>query len=185
MLSENGGLAVTVSALWSNRLRGDVAANRPTHIISLLDPDTPAPDVATDAEIEHFVLRVKDYTARDHLYDAGTELHALNTFLDELVSDARSAAMHLLVHCHLGASRSPAVAYITLAKYFGLNQEKAAFDKLLGITNKPWPNRGLVALFDELDRRQGRLLHELDLYRDANPRRHAAYRRLNRLQGRV
>ncbi len=61
--------------------------------------------------------------------------------------------------------------------------EGAAMDELLRITNKPWPNRRLVVLADELMARRGAMVAALDHYRDAHPTRIDAYRRLNDRRG--
>ena len=56
----------------------------------------------------------------------------------------------MLVHCHMGASRSTATALIALAVLHGPGNEARAFADLLTITNKPWPNYNIVAMADDL-----------------------------------
>lgn len=96
---------------------------------------------------------------------------------------ARAATLRLLVHCHMGISRSTAVAYLALAIAGGSDSEADAFAELLRITTKPWPNRLVIALADAELGRGGALIAPLDAYRAAHPRRYRAYGRLNRQRG--
>ncbi len=174
--------AVRVSSLFAGRLARDIADFAPTDILSLIDPDLALPrrpalpssarvlqrpffdverpaDLSADADaIGDVLVFLRDWAARAH--------------------DAR-----LLVHCHMGISRSTACAYLALALAAGPGAEAAAFAELLRITVKPWPNRLVVALADAELGCKDALLAPLDAYRAANPRRYRAYGRLNRRRG--
>ena len=105
-------------------------------------------------------------------------------FIGDWVDRKRSdEAARLLVHCHAGASRSTAIAFVALAMQRDHGQEQDAFTELLRITNKPWPNINVVRFANSLLDRKGRLIAPLQAYRTAFPRRIEAYRRLNRKRG--
>lgn len=89
----------------------------------------------------------------------------------------------ILIHCHAGASRSPAMCYVLMCNIVGINKEEYAFKALLQITTKPWPNRRIVEISDSFLRRDGRMLLPLDRYRELFPHRLIAYRKLNKKRG--
>lgn len=68
----------------------------------------------------------------------------------------------IVVHCHAGVSRSPAIALAILADRHGRGQEHAAVAQLYGSTDAILPNPGIVALADKVLRRQGALVAALD-----------------------
>lgn len=172
-------MEVKVSALF--RVHEDHAAYKPTHVVSVLDPRIEARRVPTfpgtpnvlqlffydDDELELQIEPIEFY------------LRKIVAFLNGFI-EFPEKGKRLLVHCHAGASRSPAIAYILFAMELGAGRESEAFDLLLRTTNKPWPNRYLIELADGLLQRDGKLLRPLDEYRRRFPRRYAAYMRLNK-----
>ena len=89
----------------------------------------------------------------------------------------------LLSHCHMGASRSTAAAYLATALRHGPGAEPEVFNAFLSFTNKPWPNLKIVALADDILARKGALVAPLLAYREAYPNRIGAYHRLNLRRG--
>lgn len=180
MAREGGPLQIRVSALFDGRLARDLTAFAPTHVVSLLDPSLAAerrPVFAPGPQ----VFQRSFFDVEDETIDgpAHAVVRDLVVFLEAVgAPDAR-----LLSHCHMGASRSTAAAFIALNLRHGPDAEGAAMDELLRITNKPWPNRRLVVLADELMARRGAMVAALDRYRDTCPRRIDAYRRLNDRRG--
>ena len=159
----------------------DIPIFRPTHLIGILDPDTPEPDAYGHApdEREAMLLRFLD---RESVLEHGPQaphVEQIWDFIGRAYSAAQNGQVRLFVHCHAGASRSTAIAYLALLHRHGVDAAEAAFGELLQVTNKPWPNRRLVALADELLSAQGKLLQPLDVYREENPRRLQAYLRLH------
>jgi predicted protein tyrosine phosphatase len=151
----------------------------PTHVISMLDPAIDplrVPRFPSAASL----LQLFFYDDDDlHLQAAPIDpMASIIPFLDDFL--AAADPRRLLVHCHMGASRSPAVLYTLLAMRLGRDREDQAFDELLWRAPKPWPSRILVARADEALGRHGRLLAPLDRYRARWPLRYAAYQRLNR-----
>jgi predicted protein tyrosine phosphatase len=163
----------------------DVPEFRPTHMIGILDPAMPAPpahDHAAD-ERESLVLRFRDSEVGDS--DGGPDpshVESALAVIDRALVMSYRAPARLLIHCHAGASRSTATAYLTLVRQRGIGHIDEAFAELLRITNKPWPNRRIVAMADELLGVRGRMLAPLDRYRAVNPNRLEAYIRLHHIR---
>ena len=176
---------VRVSSLFAGRLSADIVGFVPTDIVSLIDPDLHdarrpvfPPGIRVLQQPFFDVERPADLAA-----DSAT-IAQVTTFLAAWTKRiAAGETTRLLVHCHMGISRSTAVAYTSLAMVAGPGHEHAAFDQLLNVTIKPWPNRLVVALADADLGRGGALLDPLDSYRAAHPRRYRAYGRLNRQRG--
>jgi len=170
------GLVLKVGGL--HTIDADIPAFRPTHLIGILDPDMPAPAAHAlhAGNGDMLVLRFRDTEAvRDRGPSSG-DVAAILQLIDRATAAAPS---RLFIHCHAGASRSTATAYLALINRHGIGRPDDAFAELLRVTNKPWPNRRIVALADELLGGGGRLLTPLDAYRAANPRRLEAYIRLH------
>ena len=64
----------------------------------------------------------------------------------------------LLIHCHAGMSRSPAIALAILADWLGEGREDEAVKDLLKIAPLCTPNRLVVEIADRMLRRSGRLV---------------------------
>jgi len=173
-----------VSALYGGRVSADLQAFRPTHVVSLLDPALDAAKIPNFGPIATMQRQFPD------LDTPGAALLSSQAFGDIVAfvsgwaaARQRGENARLLVHCHMGASRSTATALISLAILHGPGKEGRAFEDLMRITNKPWPNYNLVALADSLLERNGMLMAELMRYRDRYPRRLDAYWRLNLRRG--
>ena len=176
---------VRVTSLFAGRLARDIASFAPTDIVSLIDPDLAdhrRPVFPDGARV--FQRAFWDVDDPGHLTADRDTIGGLIAFADDWAARHRAGApARLLVHCHMGVSRSTAAAFVALAHLAGPGQEGAAFDQLLSVTNKPWPNGLIVRLADTALARDGRMVAALAAYRAANPRRLGAYRRLNRRRG--
>ena len=164
----------------------DLPAFRPTHLLGILDPAMPEPPAYARHADEHerLLLRFHDSEAG---IDNGPQAQHVETMLewiDRLLSSGSAASGRLFIHCHAGASRSTATAYLTLVRQRGVAAAEHAFAELLRLTNKPWPNRTIVQLADEALGARGRLLAPLDAYRRDHPLRLEAYIRLHHLRAR-
>jgi len=172
-------LLVRVGGL--HTIDADLPSFRPTHLIGILDPTMPEPAAyrlrppADDA----LVLRFRDTEVGVDNGPTSEHVETMLTFLDQRVFSAAAPGERLFIHCHAGASRSTATAYLALVRQHGVNEAEAAFVELLRITVKPWPNRRLVEFADTHLGARGRLLAPLDAYRAANPQRLRAYLRLH------
>ena len=177
---------VRVSALYEGRVYADFHEFRPTHIISLLDPAIERAKIPSfpDALLLQRYFNDGDKPS-EYPLTPDLMLEIVAFLRDWFTLLQRGAEPRLLVHCHMGASRSTAVALVALAIAQGEHQEAEAFADLLKITSKPWPNPNVVSLADDILQREGRLVDQLKRYRTGYPNRLAAYRRLNSRRGLV
>lgn len=172
---------VLVTSLFGGRLARDIDGFAPTHIVSLVDPDLE--DHRRPVFPAHAAVFQCNFYDHDkpgaETADAAT-MAALVAFLRDW---AATPETRLLVHCHMGVSRSTASAYTALAVVAGPGREREAFDRLLTFTSKPWPNKLVVELADVALGCNGALVAPLLDYRRANRRLIGAYARLNRRRG--
>ena len=126
-----------------------------THVLSLLDPGTPEPTA----------FSTYDPHVRATLYFDDAIEPAPGLFLPEMsdietiLAFARDAGdvRHLLIHCHLGVSRSTAAMLMILAQAFPGEPEGALVDRLMEIRPQAWPNSRMIGFADERLERNGRL----------------------------
>lgn len=161
--------AVSVAGDWSA-----------SHVVSLLDPELDDRHVPRIAGVEHYVVRLRD---QENALATGHFPETVTAFFDVVLPAIEQEQSRILVHCHAGVSRSTAFAYGILAHRFGSGREQEAFDALLSIVNKPWPNRRIIEIFDAHWQREGRLLAPLDAMRAHRPKRIDAWHRFNARRG--
>ena len=68
---------------------------------------------------------------------------------------------HLLVHCHMGVSRSTAAMMTLLAQAHPDESEERLFERLADIRPQAWPNSVMIEFADDLLSRNGRLVEAL------------------------
>ena len=120
-----------------------------THVVSILDPDYPAPDgLAKILPENRIVFRFDDAT----LPQIG-RIHPASADIEELVKWSRNLSNtevdHLLIHCHAGVSRSTAAAAIILAEK-NPGREAQIFEMIDRIRPRNWPNSMMISLADQL-----------------------------------
>ncbi len=133
-------------------------------VLSIINPDTPEPEAfrsfmghrRTTLRFHDVVLPTEGQTLCGE-----NEVGRILDFGRKLA--ARRDADHLLVHCMAGISRSTAAAAILMAQH-NPGRESEAFDTLLSIRPRAWPNSRMIALADRLLERQGRLEAALRRY---------------------
>jgi predicted protein tyrosine phosphatase len=172
-------LLVRVGGL--HTIDADLPVFRPTHLIGILDPTMPEPAAYRlhPPDRDRLVLRFNDSEAGIENGPTPVHVETVLAFLDQSVFSTAAPGERLFIHCHAGASRSTATAYLALVRQHGIGGAEAAFAELLRITVKPWPNRRLVEFADAHLGAGGRLLAPLDAYRAAHPQRLRAYLRLH------
>lgn len=174
--------AIRVSALQEGRLARDIADFRPTHVVSLLDPSLAAHRIPSFPD-EICSFQRAFYDVEDAQTD-GPVAQVVSELVAFLTDWSRNAAgSRLITHCHMGASRSTAAAYLALAIHHGPGAEVQAFEAFLQVANKPWPNLRMVTLADQILDRGGAVVAPLHDYRQTYPGRIDAYRRLNLKRG--
>lgn len=144
-----------------------------THVLSILDPDDAAPDCFMSYPAhDRLDLRFHDIIAPEPGLVAPERAH-----VEALLAFGRAVnatyGAHLLVHCHMGVSRSTAAMAALLAQSHPEAAAEAVFEHVARIRPQAWPNSRIIAHADALLDRNGHLLDSLaSLYRRqlrANP----------------
>jgi len=136
-----------------------------THVLSILDPDHPDPE-AFEAYDPHqrTILRFHDIIEPipGMILPEPEHVEAVMRFGEE-VAEGRGerAEGHLLVHCHMGVSRSTAAMLTLMAQTHPGESEDRLFERLADIRPQAWPNSRMVAFADDLLSRNGRLTEAL------------------------
>ena len=126
-----------------------------THVLSVLDPEWP--------EIESFSRFGPHHRTTLYFHDIieplpgkiapePADVDAIVRFGEDVAREYGEAAdAHLLVHCHMGISRSTAA----------MESEARLFERLRQIRPQAWPNSRMIAFADEALGRKGGLSREL------------------------
>jgi predicted protein tyrosine phosphatase len=136
-----------------------------THVLSLLDPE--APEIAAfdryDAH-ERKTLRFHDIIEprQGQVLPQQEHVQDILRFGAEL-SESRTGRTegHLLVHCHMGVSRSTAAMLTLMAQVRPDEDPDHLFLRLREIRPQAWPNSRMVQFADDLLGRNGRLVGAL------------------------
>jgi predicted protein tyrosine phosphatase len=127
-----------------------------THVISILDPDFDEPAGVVQAAGRN-LLRLRFHDVIERLPAMSPPEPSHIAAIVEFGKAMRShAAPRLLVHCHMGISRSTAAAIILLADHGG--DAEAAVDRVTAIRPGAWPNLRMVELADRLLKLETRLI---------------------------
>ena len=129
-----------------------------THVLSLLDPGFPDPDAfGAFGEHERLNLRFHDITEErlGMRLVSREDVVALLRFGRDLM---REPEAHLLVHCHMGISRSTASMALILAQARPDRPALEALAEVRRIRDRIWPNLRVIELGDELLGRGGELV---------------------------
>jgi predicted protein tyrosine phosphatase len=129
-----------------------------THVLSILDPGFPDPDAfGAFGEHERLDLRFHDITEerRGMRLAAPEDVTALLQFGRDL---QREPQAHLLVHCHMGISRSSAAMTLILAQARPDLPAHEALAEVRRIRPRIWPNLRVIELGDALLGRGGALV---------------------------
>ncbi|MEE7458575.1 protein-tyrosine-phosphatase [Methylorubrum populi] len=141
-----------------------------SHVLSILDPDRADPEAfGSYGTHQRTVLRF-----HDAIEPAPGVILPEREDVETILSFGRAAAadggeVHILVHCHVGISRSTAA----LASLFAQAEPETPAETLIARLHeqreKAWPNARMIAFADEILGRQGSLseavrrLHALQL----------------------
>ena len=134
---------------------------RVTDVLSLLDPGTPEPS-AFDAYNEHHRVTLRFHDILEPqlgmIPPEPRDVEAILKFGKELeAQETYSGERHLLIHCHMGISRSTAAMAMLLAQAHPDEDEDAIAERLTTIRPKAWPNTRMMSFADEMLSRGGRL----------------------------
>jgi predicted protein tyrosine phosphatase len=132
-----------------------------THVLSILDPPTPEPVNLTSFEPSRRAL----VRMHDEIEAAlGIELpepRHIRSILQFGETLAGNGSWRLLVHCHMGVSRSTAAMAILFAQLNPGCDEDAIFANVRSLRPQAWPNLLMIEIADGLISRGGRLVAAL------------------------
>jgi len=135
--------------------------SRVTHVLSILDPDWPDPESFSQWDRHHrATLRFHDIIEPipGQILPEPEHVAEILRFADALEADAHDRAEgHLLIHCHMGISRSTAAMTMLLAQAYPDEPEERVIERLTAIRPQAWPNLRMIGFADEMLSRNGRL----------------------------
>lgn len=142
------------------------SASGVTHVLSILDPGWPEPEDFWSWDPHHrTTLHFNDVIvpAPNEVLPRREHVEAILGFGRALAADPADGTgdSHLLVHCHMGISRSTAAVAMLLAQAHANAEEDFIFTRLLEVREKAWPNSLMIGFADELLGREGRLADAL------------------------
>jgi predicted protein tyrosine phosphatase len=136
-----------------------------THVLSILDPDHPDPEAFEAYDPHHrTILRFHDIInpIEGMILPQPEHVESVLRFGDAVAAGGTERAEgHLLVHCHMGVSRSTAAMLTLLAQTYPGENEDKLFERLTEIRPQSWPNSLMIGFADELLSRNGRLTDAL------------------------
>lgn len=132
-----------------------------THVLSLLDPNWPEPDgLRCYDRHRRTTLRFHDIIRSQPgmVLPQPADMEAVLAFGEELSAGPTVAAdAHLLVHCHMGVSRSTAAMTTLLCQLHPDADEDEMFAYLHSIRPQIWPNSRMIGFADAALGKNGRL----------------------------
>ena len=148
----------------------DFSGDSVSHVVSILDPGWAEPDAFTAfAPHSRVTFRFHDvFEATPGAREPQpNDIELILAFGDGLVEEE---VHHLLIHCHVGQSRSTAAAAILMAQRYP-GREREAFAKLLQIRPRSLPNRLMMRMADDMLGCGGSLLAAMHTHYDRVARR--------------
>lgn len=147
----------------------DHSAAQVTHVLSILDPKTPEPGAFGHyGEHARLELRFHDVIEENVAGYNSPQRHHIEELLafgQDLIREPEGTA-HLLVHCHMGISRSTAAAALLLAEARPDWTGRQVMAEIAAVRSKAWPNLRMIEIGDAILGRKG------DLVRAVRDRHH-------------
>lgn len=149
-----------------------------THVLSILDPGYPEPSAfgAYD-EHERLELRFEDLiepAAEGEVAPSPADVDRILEFGRGLTSEPDGVG-HLLVHCHMGVSRSTASVVMMLAQARPDVSERDVVAAVVRIRPRAWPNLRMIEFADAALARGGRLIAAVRERHEAYGRAHPEF----------
>jgi predicted protein tyrosine phosphatase len=135
-----------------------VARARASHLVSLINDDTPVTRPHGIAAANHLFLGINDIIAPMEGMVLPAEDH-VRELIDFVGTWDRERP--IVVHCFAGISRSTAAAYVTLCAVNQSRDEDEIAQSLRSASRFATPNPLIVALGDRLLRRRGRMIEAI------------------------
>jgi predicted protein tyrosine phosphatase len=155
------------------------AARGVSHVLSILDPRIEEqPSFAAFGMHQRLELRFDDILEHleGHVAPQRDHVDEILRFTNDLMTDL-SSATHLLVHCHMGISRSSAALTLILARLRPDLPAPQILDEILRIRPHAWPNLRLIELGDAALERNGELIEALSTVYRLQLQRHPELQR--------
>ena len=132
-----------------------------THVLSLLDPELPELEAFASYGAHHrTTLRFHDIitAAPNQVMPRPDHVETILAFgQDFLARQEAQTRSHLLVHCHMGVSRSTAAMLTLMAQANPDEEAESLFTRLVAIRPQAWPNSQMIGFADEQLGRKGEL----------------------------
>ncbi len=138
-----------------SEVAASVSSSGATHLISLLDGDTPVMRPRSISAENHLFLGINDISEPMDGMVLADEQH-----VRALIDFVRKWDGHhpMVIHCYAGISRSTAAAFIALCVARPDRDERDIAARLRTASSFATPNRRLVELADRLLGRDGRMI---------------------------
>jgi predicted protein tyrosine phosphatase len=135
---------------------------RVSHVLSILDPAEPEP-AAFGRYSEHQKLELRFHDVIEERvpgYESPQPHHidALLAFGREIDAGALKREVHVLVHCHMGISRSTAASALLLTQAEPDWAPDRVIAEIARIRPKAWPNLRMIEIGDRMLGRKGGLV---------------------------
>ena len=149
---------------------GEHAERSATHVLSILDPDHPVPEAFGQyGEHRRLELRFHDMIEETpgYVLPKESDIEQILAFGRSMLDEAFHSV--LLVHCHVGISRSTAAMTLILSQALPSVPSSEILAMVHRIREKAWPNLRMIELGDAMLVRHGTLvaathaLHKLQL----------------------
>ncbi|MBL8568844.1 MAG: protein tyrosine phosphatase [Phreatobacter sp.] len=146
-----------------SRLASTVEATGARHVVTLINQNTVVPRPVSVAEADHLFLGMNDIVAPMDGYVAPGAAHVekLLGFVDGWWRD-HGRESPIVIHCWAGISRSTAAAFITACMVNPGDDEALIASELRRLSPSATPNIRLVALADDMLRRDGRMVAAIE-----------------------
>jgi predicted protein tyrosine phosphatase len=140
-----------------------IAARRPSHMITLLDPATMIGTPRAVSPERHLRLGVNDIVEPMENMIAPDQ-----TAVGRLLAFGRSwdGTRPMLIHCWAGISRSTAAAFVIACEHSPAAEERAIALAMRRAAAHAAPNRRIVAVADDLLGRRGRMIEAVEAMGD-------------------
>lgn len=138
----------------------DFAGTGISHVLSILDPDQPSPEVfAAWGPHRRLELRFHDVIEETagQIAPAAADVERVLAFGRELTAPG-AAVGRLLSHCHAGISRSTAALVMILLQANPARPAEEAVAAVAATRPKTWPNLRMIEIADQRLGRHGELV---------------------------
>ena len=130
-----------------------------SHVLSILDPGEAEPDAFFQYEAHHRLdLRFHDIIEEREGMLAPQESHVRELLDFGKRLDSEPAPSHLIVHCHMGISRSTASMFLLLAQAAPKKPAADIAAEILRIRPQAWPNLRIISMGDTILGRSGEII---------------------------